>query len=705
MAQPTANKLQLITGENPDPILVFAAAELRRYAGKLFGLEATISTRARAGATTIFLAAPAAGQAPPADDQAILLRRFAHGGQPAFLATGGSPAATLWAVYDLVEKWGVRYLLHGDVFPATPPPFHLPAVDRQYAPNLRLRCWRLINDFVCGCESWSLAENCRFIDQLAKLKFNEIFLSLWPWQSYLHYEFAGVAKRTGVSWFGWRYPIDEHTVGRQLFGSVREFENPDLAGLGASYQERCQAAQQQARGILAHARARGMKTGLSVPFLEYPLEFKRVLPGAQDVHQCGQLTCGPGPDQDPDDPLLHELIRTIFRAAIDTYADFDYLYLQVPEHRAWMEHADDAAQKLDSKYGIAAQFDLHKALGAAAERTRVHGGAQRQVDRVKADLVTLYMLDQVFADGTTLARAHGKKPALVYSGLADELWPLLAHIAPPHSQLLDFVDYTARRVVDQIDALDYAPVQQLPSRFIFTLEDDNIGLLPQLATKPLHEIATRMRQQGWQGFCTRYWTIGCHDLTAHYLGRSSWDADLLPAQTCAELVRDLCGAECVPLFVQAWELIEEVTDIFDRKGLGFAFTVAGMMMKHWEAHEPLPAVYGQIRQKYQRAFELLDQVAALTRDPGRELVHYMRARLEFGTCYIDAATAAAAAGVARRRGRDKDEVEELEKALTAMRKALEAYAGVAADNSDRGALAALDKYCYRPLRAKLEEVR
>ena len=50
-------------------------------------------------------------------------------------------------------------------------------------------------------------------------------------------------------------------------------------------------------------------------------------------------------------------------------------------------------------------------------------------------------------------------------------------------------------------------------------------------------------------------------------------------------------------------------------------------------------------------------------------------------------------------------MEELEKTLVAMRQALEAYAGVAADNSDRGALAALDKYCYRPLRAKLEEVR
>ena len=31
---------------------------------------------------------------------------------------GGSPVATLWAVYELVERWGVRYLIDRDVYPA-----------------------------------------------------------------------------------------------------------------------------------------------------------------------------------------------------------------------------------------------------------------------------------------------------------------------------------------------------------------------------------------------------------------------------------------------------------------------------------------------------------------------------------------------------------------------------------------------------------
>ena len=699
------NNLQIITGENPDPIISFAAEELKASARKLFDLEAEISPAETSSAAMIFLDAPAAGMDPPTDDQAIQLRRFARNDRPAFLATGGSPAATLWAVYDLVERWGVRYLLHNDVLPEKPGPFHLPDVDGTFTPNLRTRGWRLINDFVCGCESWGLAENCQFIDQLAKLKFNEIHLSLWPWQSYLHYEFRGVEKQTGVSWFGWHYPIDEHTVGRELFGEAKEFENPDLAGLNDNYQARHQAARHQAQGILAHARAHGMKTGLSIPLLEYPMEFKEVLPGAQDVRQCGQLTCGPGANQDPDDPLLHELIRTILRATIETYPTIDYLYLNVPEHRAWMERAEEALRKLDSKYGIAEIFDLETALAHAGRRTQVHGGAQREMDRVRADLVALYVLDQVFADGETLSRAEGNNPDIIYIGLADELWPLLARIAPARSQLLDFVDYTARRVVDQIDALEYAPVQQVPSRFIFTLEDDNIGLLPQLATKPLHEIATRMREKGWQGFSTRYWTIGCHDLSAHYLARSSWDAGLTPGQACTWLVKDLCGEQCVPPVIQAWELIEEVTDAFDRHGISFAFTVSNMMMKHWEARELLPAAFTAIRDQYQRALQLMNQALILTRDSGKSFVRYFIGRVKFGVRYIDAATAVRAAGVAYQEGRDRDAVGELEKALIAMREALEAYAEIAADNSDRGAVAALNKYCYRPIRAKLEELR
>src|SRR5207247_2713062 len=95
--------------------------------------------------------------------QGIVLKRTTVDGKPALVIGGGSPAATLWAVYELVERWGVRYLLHGDVLPEKPGPFGLPEADVILEPNLIVRQWRAVNDFACGPESWGRAEYRRVL--------------------------------------------------------------------------------------------------------------------------------------------------------------------------------------------------------------------------------------------------------------------------------------------------------------------------------------------------------------------------------------------------------------------------------------------------------------------------------------------------------------------------------------------------------------
>ena len=209
-----------------------------------------------------------------------------------------------------MRGWGVQFLLSGDLLPDAPGPLRLPAADRTCTPNLHTRCWRLINDFVCGPESWGLAENRRFIDQLAKHAFNEILLSLWPWQSFVHYEFGGVAKRTGCSWFDFRYPVDEHTVGRELFGAADRVREPRPGGDQTTTGNAMRRHGVWPAGIIEHAAARGISAGMSLSLLEYPLEFLPVIPGAHVAHQLGEKTCVPGSEQAPDDPLLVELART-----------------------------------------------------------------------------------------------------------------------------------------------------------------------------------------------------------------------------------------------------------------------------------------------------------------------------------------------------------------------------------------------------------
>ena len=57
--------------------------------------------------------------------------------KPSMAIVGGSSAATLWGVYELVERYGVRYLLSGDVYPEKRQDFHLPEIDRVFEPVFR----------------------------------------------------------------------------------------------------------------------------------------------------------------------------------------------------------------------------------------------------------------------------------------------------------------------------------------------------------------------------------------------------------------------------------------------------------------------------------------------------------------------------------------------------------------------------------------
>jgi len=74
----------------------------------IVGRPTTNSTVARALAGTSW---------PEMSEQGIVLIPVQLDDKPALIIGGGSDRATLWAVYELVERWGVRFLLDGDVFP------------------------------------------------------------------------------------------------------------------------------------------------------------------------------------------------------------------------------------------------------------------------------------------------------------------------------------------------------------------------------------------------------------------------------------------------------------------------------------------------------------------------------------------------------------------------------------------------------------
>jgi len=70
--------------------------------------------------------------------------------------------------------------------------------------------------------------------------------------------------------------------------------------------------------------------------------------------------------------------------------------------------------------------------------------------------------------------------------------------------------------------------------------------------------------------------------------------------------------------------------------------------------------------------------------------------------YMNCVTALRKAGIAKRGGDAEAHAQQLQAAVEALHDALNAQAAVARGNSDRGVIAVLNHYGYRPLKQELE---
>jgi len=706
-------RVGVLLGEKAGEIERYAAEQLCGYLRKLFGIRARPTTRLPHSADVLLLIGnpetnPTVGQAtarkafPKLSEQGIVLRRLRFMGKPALLVGGGSPRATMWAVYELAGRWGVRYLLHGDVLPPRRR-FYLPRVDEVMEPELPIRQWRVVNDFACGTESWGIEDYRPVLDQLAKLKFNRVFVSTYTYQPFLDLKVRGIRRKKATLWFDYHYPITDDMPGRKLFGDVPEMWNPDLP-IGASYEELVAAARQHLRALMDHARRRGMECVMNADLIEFPPEFKRLLPDWREVHQLAKLTIVPGPNTAVEDPGLTELATAVLRQTVDTYPQVDFIALGMPEFRQWVEHYKRAWKALDRKYGIEKVRPLADVLAAAQERTGYPGGAERAVREVKGDIVSLYYYDRLLTDLRVMDDSHRPDVKFLIVNVAEELFPILGRILPPGAEAVHFVDYTPSRIVKRRQVLRNIPNREVPSTLQYTLHDDNTGLLPQLETGPLHKLTVELRRHGWAGFLTRYWLIGDHDPCVSYIARAAWDKSATPEDIYRDQISTVCGAAAVEDMLTVLREVEAATVLLEWHGLGLTFPVPGMMMKHWEP-QPLPKEIIRVRERYRRALNAASRARKKVSGAGRKYVDYWIGRLRFGIEYLDAVEELRTAAAADADGKATEALRHAEAALAAACRGLEAYARVARDQSDRGAIAVMAEYVYRPLKAKVEELR
>ncbi len=721
-------KVDIVVTPQADPLETFAAGELQRYLERLFSVTPRMVSAPEESDDGLFFVGLPKGcpgaevlcaSVPPLSDQGFLLRNTRWKDKPALIIAGGSPVATMWGVYELLERYGVRYLLSGDVFPETGRAFFLPQIDKVFEPTFRVRMWKAMGDFAMGMEGWGMADYRPFIDQLAKLKFNRIRVNSGPSQPFLRMTVRGVTNSSPTLWYGARFPITEDMPGRALFGKEPEFWNPDMPLPEAGADALITAAVKHCHELVGYAHSRGIGSSMVGSITDFPKELAAVLPETQPVQQLGQLTVSPGPTVRPDNPVLIDVAGTILRMLVDTYPDIDsYGFPVGTEWPSWIDLYESAWQELDARYHISEVTSLEAVLAEAGRRTANTGGAERAVMQVKGDLAGLCFADHLRTDPAILPASRKPDAKLVYYEVAEELFPILPRVLPKDAELLVVLDYTPTRVLRRPSAFDKIPAKELPTILAVTLQDDGVGVPPQLTTGSLHKLVGLMRAHGLAGFCTRQWMISDLDPSVAYLAKAAWDADTTPDTTSRDLIHDVCGEAAVGPMLEAFQEIETVTAAIEDHGLGVGFPVPSIMMGRWTP-DGFPKEFAADREGYRRALAAVQKVTSPKGEAGADYIRYWTGRLEFGVAFFDTletvASAATAEKAAREAKQNNDTALFAAKLAEAAKLAAEAQATafnaidtlakVAKNQSDRGTVATLAEYMYRPLKRKAEELK
>jgi len=350
-----AEFVQVIHGPEAAPLEKLAATELADILDRVFDdVEVRVGgapVRKPEAGTIIFVGNPDTNPTIARDfpdwlmvtNQGIVIQ--SNAGKNAYAVGGGSPAATLWAVYELGHHLGIRYLLRGDIDPLTKRSLDLSGIETTIEPQVRQRGWETLGAGAHTFESWGLADHQRVIRQLAKMKFNHLILKIEPWHPFLKYDFEGVAKTTGTFWHGRKYPLTGDVVGKKAFGGAKLFLHPSSADAD-SPANRTATQQRFLTSLIGAARKYGMSVSVQLRRSRFAPEFAKVLQGSSS--KPGQLlSVSPANLQKPEREA-QILFAAGMKSWFKTYPGVDQV--------AWLK-----ARSTPRRFGVAASVQREAA--------------------------------------------------------------------------------------------------------------------------------------------------------------------------------------------------------------------------------------------------------------------------------------------------------------------------------------------------------
>jgi hypothetical protein len=291
----------------------------------------------------------------------------------------------------------------------------------------------------------------------------------------------------------------------------------------------------------------------------------------------------------------------------------------------------------------------------------------------------------------------------MYWGVAEELFPIVGSVLPKGWQVGVMPENQPEQLLQRAEILRVLPSHDIASVLDLTIDDDNIGMVPQLTTKTLHGLMRHLVTNGWSGFVARERFPMDHDPALGYLARAAWEPETEPEAVARRQFRAICGDPCVSDMLEVIRKVESATVYLGDQNRNFSKERPDTISKYWVAG-PVPPYLAQVRVRYREGLQAAERARHKSTPEGRSYIDFWAGRLQFAIGFTDMVTAVHEAANAAAEDRRTEGAAKLDVAIGRLRDGLDAYARVVRSQSDRGAIAMLDEFGYRYLQAKRAEI-
>ena len=554
----------IVLGRNPNEFQKWLGQELQRYLRLLSGAEFPVTSGGPAAGVRILLGGPASNEAVAAAQQkklvnfaglkpdGFILQQVEMEGNPAIVVGGNDDAATMYAVYDLIERMGVVFQITGDLIPQQKPDLALPNLQVRMEPVLKYRGLH-VRPFVLP---WMGLDDFRtLLDQHAKMKCN-YFEFYWycgaPWVEFSYQgekQLIGDVQPKESGYLTWRantatFTAADVEIGREHFPGKRvcaiEFQDCE------NQEEAYRVARHFLKQVIDYAHQRKIQIRLGAG--DCPI-------GPPNLGRLAKynLQMFHGTLVSPGDPAAVDIWTAIVKSMIETYPEADGYWLWLSE--GYYDMGDPGIKKFVTEY------ESYRKLIPSLEELRQVGYDQYFVGmteqkQIESDLGLLHC-GKVITE--RIKREYPKAnlgiAVLGRAYLFKAMDAMLAKEIPFESMESSICWNRGSRVPMQL----FADAGGRETLLVPRLDDDEsqFGMQFNVELYDHDRVISDSVKYGVSGVAPQTGKLRGMEQNAKYIFEGGWDATIKPDSFYRSYVERIFGSAALPLMLKAYETLEK----------------------------------------------------------------------------------------------------------------------------------------------------